>query len=220
MILLIDNYDSFVHNLARYFQRLGQETSVVRNDRVNIRQIADHKYEAIVISPGPKTPTTSGQSLAVIEQFHLQIPILGICLGHQCVATVLGSRIVRAREPVHGRCSEIFHDGQRELAKLSNPFMAGRYHSLVVDSEDLPGCLEVSATSTEGTVMGVRHRDMPVFGWQFHPESIMTTEGFRLLAGFLREAKLSCAESLPTNELVLPIEHATSLDSSARPVTF
>jgi len=220
MILLIDNYDSFVHNLARYLERLGHQTKVERNDCVDVRQISDGEFDAVVISPGPKTPCESGQSQSIVEQFHSKLPILGICLGHQVIAAGFGGRIIRAQEPMHGRCSEVFHDGQRELAELSNPFVAGRYHSLVMERADIPDCLEVSATSEEGTVLGIRHRDYPVFGWQFHPESIMTEMGFALLAGFFREANLPCVESLPTGELDSPKEIETSLDRLDGPVTF
>ncbi len=197
MILLIDNFDSFVYNLARYFQRLGQETLVVRNTAIDAAGVRAAAPEAIVLSPGPCTPREAGCSLAVVEQLAGRVPLLGVCLGHQAIAEALGARIVRAGEPVHGRASPIRHDGRGVFRGLPNPIAACRYHSLVVDEASLPDCLEVSARTDDGTVMALRHRRAPVVGLQFHPESILTDAGYRLLAGFLRVAGLRAPPRVP-----------------------
>jgi anthranilate synthase/aminodeoxychorismate synthase-like glutamine amidotransferase len=207
MILLIDNYDSFVHNLARYFERLGREPMVVRNTEIDVARIRDLAPEAIVVSPGPCTPREAGCSLDIVRQLHPTIPILGICLGHQVIAEALGARIARAAEPVHGRTSRICHDGQGVFAGLPNPITAGRYHSLVVDESTLPDCLRVSAHTEDGTIMGLRHTEFPIVGLQFHPESILTEDGYGLLAAFLRQAGISVPRPLPS----FASEHAPSL---------
>jgi anthranilate synthase/aminodeoxychorismate synthase-like glutamine amidotransferase len=196
VILLIDNYDSFVHNLARYFVRLGQPTRVVRNDAVSPDDVRRSPPGAIVLSPGPCTPAEAGISLELIRQFHQQIPILGVCLGHQAIAAAFGGRVVRS-EPMHGRTSEVFHDGRGVFAHLPQPLIACRYHSLVVDEASLPECLEVSARTADGTVMALRHRQHLTVGVQFHPESILTTDGYPLLAEFLRLAGLPVGETIP-----------------------
>lgn len=200
-MLVIDNYDSFVHNLARYFRLLGRPTAVVRCDAITLAAIADDPPEAIVISPGPRAPADAGISVDVIRRFSGQIPILGVCLGHQAIGAAFGAHVVRG-EPVHGRHSTITHDGQGLFAGLPSPLSVARYHSLVLDPTTMPGCLSVTARTANGTVMGVRHHEHPTFGVQFHPESVLTDEGFRLLANFLREAKLP-AGSIP--EGLLPI---------------
>jgi len=197
MILLIDNYDSFVYNLARYFKRLGRATVVVRNTAVDVAGIRVLEPDAVVLSPGPCTPREAGCSLAVVRELAAELPILGVCLGHQAIAAALGGRIVRAAEPVHGRTSSIRHDGRGVFAGLPNPITGSRYHSLVVDGASLPDCLEVSARTGDGTVMALRHRELPVVGLQFHPESILTDHGYRLLAAFLRRAGLPVADPLP-----------------------
>jgi len=197
MILLIDNYDSFVHNLARYFQRLGQETMVVRNSAIDVSGVRAAAPAAVVLSPGPCTPRQAGCSLDVVRQLHAEFPILGVCLGHQAIAEALGGRIVRAKEPIHGRTSPILHDGQGVFADLPNPLVACRYHSLVVDEESLPECLEVTARLDDGTVMALRHRTRPIVGLQFHPESILTDTGYALLAAFLRLAGLPVPVDVP-----------------------
>lgn len=193
MILLIDNYDSFVHNLARYFRRLGQETVVVRNDAVRLDEIPQLRPRAIVLSPGPCTPHEAGCSLQLVQRFHTTIPMLGVCLGHQTLAAALGGRIVRAPEPMHGRISQVFHDGRDLFDGLPNPFPACRYHSLVVDEACLPPCLSVTARTSGGVVMALQHRELPLVGLQFHPESIVTSHGYVLLARFL----LRCGETVP-----------------------
>jgi anthranilate synthase component 2 len=194
MILLIDNYDSFVFNLARYFERLGQTTHVVRNDAIDVRGVAALKPSAVVLSPGPCTPDEAGCSLDVVRQLAGKMPILGICLGHQAIGAALGGRIVRAAEPVHGRTSPIFHDGRGVFAGLPSPIIGCRYHSLAVERATLPDELEVSAWTADGTIMGLRHRAQCLVGLQFHPESILTDVGYDLLAGFLRLAGISLVD--------------------------
>jgi anthranilate synthase/aminodeoxychorismate synthase-like glutamine amidotransferase len=190
MILLIDNYDSFVHNLARYFRRLGQETVVVRNDVITTEGIRRCSPEAIVISPGPCTPRDAGISTAVVREFFRQLPILGVCLGHQAIAAAWGANIVRAREPMHGRTSPVTHNGTGLFEGLPSPLSVCRYHSLVVDEASLPAEVEVTSRTADGTIMGLQHRESPVYGVQFHPEATLTQDGFRLLANFLRLAGL------------------------------
>ena len=200
MILLIDNYDSFVYNLARYFQRLGHTTRVVRNTSIDTATVRALQPEAIVLSPGPCRPQQAGCSLQLVRDFCGELPILGVCLGHQTIAEALGGRIVRAKEPVHGRSSPIRHDGRGVFDRLPNPMVACRYHSLVVDEPSLPECLEVSARLDDTTVMGLRHRELPIVGLQFHPESILTEVGYPLLAGFLRLAGLAVPNEFPGSE--------------------
>ena len=188
MILLIDNYDSFVYNLDRYLRELGCETLVVRNDALEVSDVRSMAPRAIVISPGPGDPSSAGRSLAVIGEFFEQFPMLGVCLGHQCIAEAFGGRVVRSAEPVHGRVTLIQHTGQDLFDGVANPLHATRYHSLVVEPESLTDVLEVTARTTDGLIMGIRHRRKPIFGVQFHPESILTKDGHRILANFLRAA--------------------------------
>ena len=197
MILLIDNYDSFVYNLARYFQRLGHDTRVVRNTAIDPAGVRTLGPEAMVLSPGPCTPQQAGCSLELVSEFHAELPILGVCLGHQTIAAALGGRVVRANEPVHGRSASIRHDGRGIFAGLPDPIVGCRYHSLVVEEASLPDCLEVSARLDDGTVMALRHRELPVVGLQFHPESILTDVGYSLLAAFLRLAGLALPAEVP-----------------------
>jgi len=200
MILLVDNYDSFVYNLARYFERLGHSTRVVRNTAIDAAGLRAAAPQAIVLSPGPCTPQQAGCSLEVVRAFHAELPILGVCLGHQAIAAALGGRVVRAGEPVHGRSSPVWHDGRGVFAGLPNPIVAARYHSLVVEEASLPACLEVSARTDDATIMALRHREFPVVGLQFHPESILTDMGYALLAGFLRVAGLPVPAEVPAIE--------------------
>jgi para-aminobenzoate synthetase component 2 len=187
MILVIDNYDSFTYNLVQYLGELGEEIDVRRNDEVTIAEVeADCCPDRILISPGPGTPDDAGVSLEMIEHFAGRIPILGVCLGHQSIGQVFGGEVVRAPELVHGKSTEICHDGKTLFEGLEYRFKAGRYHSLIVERESLPDCLEISATTPDGIIMGLRHRTMKVEGVQFHPESILTTEGKQLLANFLK----------------------------------
>ncbi len=219
MILLIDNYDSFVHNLARYFQRLGQETLVARNDRLDVSAVRSLDPAAIVLSPGPGAPDSAGCCLEVVRDLHRQIPMLGVCLGHQAIAQALGGAIVRAPEPMHGRVSQIEHDGRGVFFQLPNPLTVCRYHSLAVAADSLPADLEVSATTADGLVMAFRHRGLPVVGVQFHPESILTEAGYPLLANFLRLAGLpSTPAPLLTSEH--PLAPPKVRPQPAGPVTF
>jgi para-aminobenzoate synthetase component II len=186
MLLVIDNYDSFTYNLVQYLGELGVELRVVMNDEITVDEIeSDLKPERILISPGPGTPDSAGISLAVIERFSESVPILGVCLGHQVIGVFFGGKIVRAPVPVHGKPVIIEHDGKTIFGGLPNNFAAGRYHSLIVDRESLPDCLEISATSPDGLIMGLRHRSKKIEGVQFHPESILTEHGKKLLQNFV-----------------------------------
>lgn len=187
MLLVIDNYDSFTYNLVQYLGELGEKVEVRRNNRVTLEEIETGlRPERIVISPGPGTPDGAGISLGVIERFAGKIPLLGVCLGHQAIGQAFGGRVVRAPELMHGKASEVSHDGKTIFAGLSDSFQAGRYHSLIVERESLPECLEVSASTKDDIIMGLRHRELKVEGVQFHPESILTSEGKQLLANFLK----------------------------------
>lgn len=185
MILIIDNYDSFTYNVYQYVANLGYEVHVVRNDKITLAQIEADNYEAIIISPGPGTPDDAGISKAVIKEFAGRVPILGICLGHQAIGEVFGGRVVRAPEPIHGKVSEIQHNGTGLYQGVSPKFIAGRYHSLIVEKETLPACLEITSSLADGMIMGLRHRQYNIQGVQFHPESILTPEGLKLLENFL-----------------------------------
>lgn len=187
MILLIDNYDSFVHNIARYVGELGRQRRVVRNDAIDVDDIAAEMPEAIILSPGPGTPDDAGVSLDVVRRLGERVPILGVCLGHQCIGQVYGGTVRRAQRPVHGKISRISHDDHGVFAGLPNPLRVGRYHSLVVDIEAATG-LEATAYTDEGEVMALAHRWYPVVGVQFHPESVLTERGHDLLKNFLRRA--------------------------------
>ena len=190
MILLIDNYDSFVYNLDRYLQRLGHTTLVVRSDAVSADSIVRLKPEAIVISPGPKDPDDAGCSMEVVRRFTGTIPILGVCLGHQAIAQSLGARIIRAPFPIHGRASWVHHRDSRLMTGLASPLQVGRYHSLVIDPETMPDSLRATAWTDDGIIMAIEHREHPVFGVQFHPESILTPYGYEILAAFLKQSGL------------------------------
>ena len=185
MILLIDNYDSFVYNLARYVTELGEQTTVVRNDAITPADISRLSPSHIIISPGPCTPTEAGVSVDVVRQLADRIPILGVCLGHQCIGTAYGMRITRAREPRHGKTSTITHSGTGLFAEMPNPFLAARYHSLVDDPMSVPDEVEVTATAEDGEIMAMSHKTKPVWGIQFHPESVLTDFGYHLLHRFL-----------------------------------
>jgi anthranilate synthase component II len=191
MLLVVDNYDSFTYNLVQYLGELGATLAVRRNDEVGLDAIEALDPEAIVVSPGPGTPADAGVSSAVIRRFAGRRPVLGVCLGHQCIGEVFGGRVGRAPAPIHGKTSWIHHDGAGVFAGLPNPFEATRYHSLVVHRDGLPDCLAVSAWTADGLVMGLRHRTAAVEGVQFHPESILTGAGKALLANFLRSAGIA-----------------------------
>ncbi len=186
MLLVIDNYDSFTYNLVQYFGELGADPQVRRNDAITPEEVEKMRPSKIVISPGPGTPADAGISMELIRRFGAKVPLLGVCLGHQCIGEVYGGKVVRAGRLMHGKTSPIQHDGKGVFAQLPNPFEATRYHSLIVEAESVPSCLEVSAKTAEGEIMGLRHRQNPVHGVQFHPESILSKEGKDLLANFLR----------------------------------
>jgi anthranilate synthase/aminodeoxychorismate synthase-like glutamine amidotransferase len=186
MLLIIDNYDSFTYNLVQYFGELGAELLVKRNDEITVAEIQALQPHAVVISPGPCTPKEAGISNDVIAQIGPQLPVLGVCLGHQCIGHVYGANVVRAARLMHGKTSPILHDGTGVFEKLPDPFEATRYHSLLIDPPSVPETLVVNARTAEGEIMGVRHREFPIHGVQFHPESILTRHGKELLANFLR----------------------------------
>ena len=194
MLLLVDNYDSFTYNLYQYLGELGAEVRVMRNDEMTAREALDLRPERIVISPGPGTPDQAGLSLELIRRAAGRVPLLGVCLGHQALGQAFGGRVVRAPTLMHGKTSAIHHDGRTVFAGLPDPFIATRYHSLIVDRASVPDCLEVSAWTSDGIVMGLRHRSMPLEGVQFHPESILTAAGKDLLQNFLRLGTGSAAQ--------------------------
>jgi len=191
MLLLIDNYDSFVFNLARYFVELGCETRVVRNDAIDVDAVRKLAPEAIVISPGPCTPNDAGISVELISQLSDSIPMLGVCLGHQAIAVALGGNVIRANEPVHGRTSFIEHLGTELFAQIPSPLRVARYHSLIVEESSLPAELQITARTEDGIPMAIRHASRPLFGVQFHPESVLTQHGRTLLSNFARLAGMT-----------------------------
>ncbi len=220
MILLIDNYDSFVFNLARYFERLGQATRVVRNDAIGAAEIEALGPSAVVLSPGPCTPNEAGCSLEVVRRLAGKLPILGVCLGHQAIAAAFGAKIVRAREPMHGRTSTVYHDGQGVFDGLPNPLTACRYHSLIVERGGLGDDLAVTAWTDDGTVMAIAHRQWPIVGLQFHPESILTDLGYDLLSGFLRIANIAVPNAVPRIESERVERVSAAIVLPQMPVTF
>ena len=185
MLLIIDNYDSFTYNLVQYFGELGAEICVKRNDEISLDDIATLQPQGIVVSPGPCTPNEAGISVDVITQLHQDYPILGVCLGHQSIGQAFGGKVIRAKRVLHGKTSLIHHDGKTLFKGVADPFIATRYHSLIVEKKSLPSCLEISAWTEEGEIMGLRHKKYPVEGLQFHPESILTEVGKQLLGNFL-----------------------------------
>ncbi len=185
MLLMIDNYDSFTYNLVQYFGELGEKVQVYRNDAISLKEIADLKPDRICISPGPGTPLSAGISIDVIKAFSARIPILGVCLGHQSIGAVFGGKIVHAKTVMHGKVSRISHTGKGVFAGLPHPLSVTRYHSLAIERESLPECLELTAWTDDGEIMGVRHKTLPIEGVQFHPESILTDKGHALLKNFL-----------------------------------
>jgi para-aminobenzoate synthetase component 2 len=186
MLLMIDNYDSFTYNLVQYLGELGQDIRVYRNDKITIKEIEEMNPERIVISPGPCTPKEAGISVDVIRYFAGKIPLLGVCLGHQCIGAAYGGDIINAQRLMHGKTSMVYHDRKTIFANLENPFEATRYHSLIVKGETLPSCFEISAWTDEDEIMGIRHKELLVEGVQFHPESILTRVGKNLLKNFLQ----------------------------------
>ena len=187
MLLMIDNYDSFTYNLVQYFGELGEEVAVYRNDEIALDEVARLKPARIVVSPGPCTPNEAGVSVPLIKRFAGEIPILGVCLGHQSIGQAFGGRIVHAKQLMHGKTSAIRHNDAGVFKGLPDPFQATRYHSLVIERESLPDCLEITAWTDDGEIMGVRHKTLAVEGVQFHPESILTEHGHKLLQNFLEE---------------------------------
>ncbi len=200
MILILDNYDSFVYNLDRYLQRLGQKTLVVRSDAITVEAIGRLDLDAIVLSPGPKSPDEAGCSMEVVRRMSERTPILGVCLGHQAIGQAFGGRIVRANAPMHGKSCMIQHDGSPIFEGIPNRFQVGRYHSLVIEANTLPDSLNVIASSDDGAIMAVKHVEYPVFGVQFHPESILTLLGYQMLANFLKLCGLRCVD-IPKDDL-------------------
>lgn len=186
MILMIDNYDSFIYNIVQYFGELGEELFVKRNDEVSIAEIEEWNPKMIVISPGPCSPNEAGMSLEIIQHFARKIPILGVCLGHQSIAQVFGGDVIRAERLMHGKTSPVYHENKGMNQNMPNPYIATRYHSLIVDPKTLPDCLEVTSWTEEGEIMGLRHKQYAVEGVQFHPESIMTEKGLMLLENFIK----------------------------------
>lgn len=189
MILMIDNYDSFTYNLYQYLSMLGEEVKVVRNDEITIEKIRDMKPEMIVLSPGPCTPNESGICKDIVMYLNLEYPILGVCLGHQTIAQMYGGKIIKAKEPVHGKVCKIDHIDKGVFMGLNNPLKVTRYHSLVVDKESLPDVFEITAMTKDGEIMGLRHKELPIEGVQFHPEAILTEQGIELLNNFLNISK-------------------------------
>jgi len=185
MLLMIDNYDSFTFNIVQYFGQLGENVQVYRNDKISLPEIEALRPDRLVISPGPCSPDEAGISVAAIKHFAGKIPILGVCLGHQSIGYAFGGKVLRSASLMHGKTSPIFHDGQELFAGLPNPFLATRYHSLIVDRPTLPECLEVTAWVENGEIMGLRHKELPIWGVQFHPESILTEGGMDLFRNFL-----------------------------------
>jgi len=185
MLLMIDNYDSFTFNVVQYLRELGEEVVVYRNDKITLAEIEALAPQRLVISPGPCTPNEAGISVSAIKHFAGKLPILGVCLGHQSIGQAYGGRIVRAERLMHGKTSPVFHDGRELYAGLPDPFDATRYHSLLIERDSLPECLEITAWTAENEIMGIRHRELPVWGMQFHPESILTVTGMDMLKNFL-----------------------------------
>lgn len=189
MLVMIDNYDSFTYNLVQYFGQLGAEVQVFRNDQIDVQDLARLPLTHLVISPGPCSPTEAGISVAAIRHFSGKVPILGVCLGHQAIGQAFGGRIIRAPRLMHGKTSLIYHDGRDIFQGIPSPFEATRYHSLIVERETLPDCLQVSAQTAVGEIMGLRHKQYAIYGVQFHPESILTVPGLQILQNFLKRKK-------------------------------
>ncbi|UZW16119.1 aminodeoxychorismate/anthranilate synthase component II [Clostridium pasteurianum] len=190
MFLVIDNYDSFVYNLVRYFENLEESIEIYRNDKITIEDIIKINPQGIIISPGPKRPEDSGVCLDIVKEFSGKIPILGICLGHQIIAKVFGAKICKGKRPMHGKISEIHHNGEGLFKNLKSPLKVTRYHSLIVSKEKFPHCLNITAQTKDGVIMGIRHKDFLVEGVQFHPEAELTEQGYEMMGNFLEECKV------------------------------
>ena len=189
MYLMIDNYDSFVYNLVRYFEELGEEVLVYRNDKITIKDIENMNIDGIVISPGPKSPKEAGLSLEIIDKFKGKLPILGICLGHQCIGHYFNAEVIKGKEPVHGKMFYINHDNKDLFKDVKNPLRVTRYHSLIVDKNDFPNELEITSETEDNVIMGIKHKSLPIYGVQFHPEAEMTEEGHKILNNFINITK-------------------------------
>ena len=189
MILMIDNYDSFVYNLVRYFEELGEEVLVYRNDKITIKDIENMNIDGIVISPGPKSPKEAGLSLEIIDKFKGKLPILGICLGHQFIGHYFNAEVIKGKEPVHGKMFYINHDNKDLFKDVKNPLRVTRYHSLIVDKNDFPNELEITSETEDNVIMGIKHKSLPIYGVQFHPEAEMTEEGHKILNNFINITK-------------------------------
>ena len=192
MLVLIDNYDSFTYNLVHYFKEIGQEVVVYRNDQKKVEEILDLRPNFIVISPGPSKPSNAGICIDLVKEIvnkKKKIPILGVCLGHQVIAEAFGGKVIQSGKPIHGKVSKIFHKNSKLFSKISNPFNATRYHSLIIDKQELPNCLKITASTEDNTIMAVEHKKLYIFGVQFHPESISTDSGHQLLKNFLKTKK-------------------------------
>ena len=192
MLVLIDNYDSFTYNLVHYFKEIGQEVIVCRNDQKKVEEILNLKPDFVVISPGPSKPSNAGICIDLVKEIakkKIKIPILGVCLGHQVIAETFGGKVIQSGKPIHGKVSKIFHKNSKLFSKISNPFNATRYHSLIVDKQKIPNCLDITASTEDETIMAVEHKDLDIFGVQFHPESISTDSGHQLLKNFLKTKK-------------------------------
>lgn len=220
MILLIDNYDSFVYNLARYLIEMGQETRVVRNDRLSVAEVLTMRPKAVVLSPGPCTPAEAGISIDLVSALPHDWPLLGVCLGHQAIAAALGGKIVRAPLPVHGQTSDVFHEGTGLFQNLPRPLRATRYHSLIIEESTLPPELTITARTADNLPMAIAHQQRPIFGVQFHPESVLTENGRQLLKNFLHIAGLKIPQSLPTEFIAPPLsrEDMTTPAQANRPL--
>lgn len=188
MLLMIDNYDSFVYNLVRYFKEIGEDVVVYRNDEITIKEIESMKIKGIVISPGPKSPNEAGLSLDIIDKFKDKLPILGICLGHQCIGHYFGAKIIKGKEPVHGKISYIEHNAKDIFLRVKRPLAVTRYHSLIIERESLPQDLEIVSDTEDGVIMGIKHKYYSIYGLQFHPEAEMTEEGHKMLGNFIHIA--------------------------------
>lgn len=189
MLLMIDNYDSFVYNLVRYFEELGEEIKVVRNDKITIKEIKEMNIDGIVISPGPKSPKEAGISMEIIDNFKGELPILGICLGHQCIGQYFNANVRKGKEPVHGKMFYINHNEEGLFENVKNPIRVTRYHSLIVDKDNLPSCLEITSETQDEVIMGIKHKEYEIHGVQFHPEAEMTEEGHSILKNFINITK-------------------------------
>ena len=190
MLLVIDNYDSFVYNLSRYFIQLGQQVCVLRNDEVTLNDIKAMRPNGLVLSPGPCSPDEAGVCVPAIKEFGHSLPILGICLGHQAIGQAFGGKIEKARYPTHGKARYVTHDQQGIYENIKNPFKVARYHSLIISKETIPDCLKITGVSDEGEIMSVQHNDLPIYGLQYHPESVLTEHGYDLLMNFMNLTKL------------------------------